>query len=316
MRFLAVSIAFLSCCTLLAQSSAYIKKGELQIGEQTELVYEFPFEGDAEKLQFQPYAKIIPCMRRSQTSAISSGDPVELEILGEFKDTILSKKGYKLWRGTYKITVWDTGYLVIPPASIIYRDSISDFVPVLLTVKMPKLEDGKEIYDIKENFVEVENDYFSWFLDWWWAILLFAATLVMVIILVRRSRKPKIIPKKTLTLKDRSHLALDGLEHARLWDKNQVKEHYIELSFILRSYLGGRYNVNLLEKTSHETALLLTKLNLSPDTIGTIRMILDYSDLVKFAKSTPTEFDILRNLAQVRQIIAETSPLEIEPDVD
>ena len=77
-----------------------------------------------------------------------------------------------------------------------------------------------------------------------------------------------------------------------------------------------RYNVNLLEKTSHETASLLTQLNLSPDTVKTIKTILDYSDLVKFAKSAPTEFDILKNLAQVRQIIAETSPLEIEPDVD
>ncbi|MCE3295500.1 MAG: hypothetical protein K0R65_1214 [Crocinitomicaceae bacterium] len=316
MRLAVFSIAFLTCCSLLGQSSAYVKKGELQIGEQTELVYEFPFEGEAQNLKFQPYTKIIPCLRRSQTSMVSSGDAVNLEIIGEFKDTILTKKGYKLWRGTYKITVWDTGYLVIPSASIIFNDSISDFVPVLLTVKMPKLEDGKDIYDIKESFVEVENDYISWILTWWWAILLFIIALIAVIIYVRRSRRPKIVPKKLLTLKDRSLFAVDGLENARLWEKGKVKEHYIEFSFILRSYLGGRYNVNLLEKTSHETALLLTQLNLSPDTVQTIKTILDYSDLVKFAKSVPAEFDILRNLAQSRQIIVETSPLEIEPHVD
>ncbi|MGV3631999.1 MAG: hypothetical protein ACO1O6_12385 [Bacteroidota bacterium] len=316
MRFVLLSILFFVCFSLLAQNSAYVKKGELQIGEQTELVYEFPFEGDASQVKFQPFNKIIPCLRRSQTSTVSSGDAVELEIIGEFKDTVLSKKGYKMWRGTYKITVWDTGYLVIPPASIIYRDSISDFVPVLLTVNMPKLEDGKDIYDIKESFVEVENEYLSWFKTWWWAILLFVAALIAAFVFARRARKPKSAPKKTLTLKDRSLFAINGLENARLWEKSQVKEHYIELSFILRSYLGGRYNVNLLEKTSHETASLLTQLNLSPDTVKTIKTILDYSDLVKFAKSAPTEFDILKNLAQVRQIIAETSPLEIEPDVD
>ncbi len=310
------SIAFFSCCALLAQSKAYVKQGELQIGEQTELIYEFAFEKDAEPPQFQPYNKIIPCLRRSQTSEVSLGDAVELEILGEFKDTILSKNGYKLWRGSYTITVWDTGYLVIPQATITYRDSITDFNVVLLTVKMPKLEEGQDIYDIKESFVEVENEYISWLKSWWWAILLVIAALVITWIYVRKANKPKPVPKKTLSLKDRSLYAIDGLEHARLWEKAQVKEHYIELSFILRSYLGGRYQVNLLEKTSHEAALLLTKLNLSPDTVQTIKMLLDYSDLVKFAKSTPTEFDILRNLAQARQIIAETSPLEIDKDVD
>lgn len=315
MKALLTVIVCLYSFALFAQGKTYVREGELQIGEQTELVYEFPFSGKAESIQFQPYTKVIPCHRRSELSSVNSGT-VELEIIGDFKDTIITKQGYKLWQGTYKITVWDTGYLIIPPASLIYEDSIIDFMPALLTVTMPKTEAGKDIYDIKENFVEIEPEYFTWLKNYWWLLLIGLGTIIGLVWFIRRNNRPKPKVEKILNLKDRSLLAINALEKARFWERGQVKEHYIELSFIFRSYLGARYNINLLERTSYETGFLLGQLNLSPDTVQTIKTILDYSDMVKFAKATPTEFDILKNLAQVRQIIAETSPLEIEPHAD
>ncbi|MFN5417903.1 MAG: hypothetical protein ACK5B9_12665 [Flavobacteriia bacterium] len=306
-----VLIALFLSGILSAQTNAYLKKGELQIGEQTELVYEFMFDKKEKQPSFQAFSKIIPCNKRLGNSFINTGDPIELEIIGAFKDTIIEKKGFNLWRGTYQITVWDSGQVVIPECRIVFKDSTYNFYPLLLNVSMPKTENGKDIYDIKESFVEIETDYFSWITDFWWIWTALILLGIIFYILRKRSKKPVKEIIKELSLKDKTLLALDGLEKAKMWEKEQIKEHYIELSFIFRSYLASRYELNLLEKTSYETALLLAQKNIATDTIETIKSILDYADMVKFAKSKPNEFDVLRNLAQVRQIVAETSPLEI-----
>ncbi|MFN5912374.1 MAG: hypothetical protein ACK45H_13620, partial [Bacteroidota bacterium] len=96
------------------------------------------------------------------------------------------------------------------------------------------------------------------------------------------------------------------------WEIGKLKEHYIELSFILRSYLSSRYDLNLLENTTAEAQLILSHKGLHPETIRVIGTVLDQSDMVKFARSAPIEVEVLKVSQQVRQIVAETSPIEFE----
>lgn len=180
---------------IFSQTNAYLKKGELMIGEQTELVYEFILPNHS-KPSFQAHSKIIPCNKRNGVSMINSGEPAELEIIGEFKDTIIKQKNSKLWRGIYKITVWDTGFIIIPPQSIVFEDSTYQFNPLLLTSKMPKLVEGKDIYDIKETFVEIENDYFAVFKTYWWAFLLLLGIIILGIYLFKRKKEKKFKQRK------------------------------------------------------------------------------------------------------------------------
>ena len=107
-------------------------------------------------------------------------------------------------------------------------------------------------------------------------------------------------------------MAIDALEKEELWTKDKLKEHFIELSFILRSYLTSRYSISLLDKTTHETKLLLTKQGLNNETVDVIARILSQSDMVKFAKSKPELIAILRQSTLTKQIIAETSPLDFD----
>jgi RNA-binding protein YhbY len=102
------------------------------------------------------------------------------------------------------------------------------------------------------------------------------------------------------------------LDNAKLWEKGKLKEHFVELSFILRSYLTSRYTVSLLEKTSFETKLILAKKGLNEGTIVAIARILSESDMVKFAKSEPELMAILKVSTLAKQIVAETSPLEFD----
>jgi ethanolamine ammonia-lyase large subunit len=113
-----------------------------------------------------------------------------------------------------------------------------------------------------------------------------------------------------MSLKDRTLYAIDSLEKLKLWEQGKVKEHFSELTFILRSYLSTRYEINLLEKTSHETKLLLLQKGLHEETVRVISNILMEADLVKFAKSHPDEIAIYKHTQLVRQVVAETSPIE------
>ena len=113
-------------------------------------------------------------------------------------------------------------------------------------------------------------------------------------------------------MKEKTILAIESLEKRRLWEDDKLKLHYIELSYIMRSYLSARYNLNLLEKTTIETRLLLREAGLHAETINGISQILNQSDMVKFAKSTPDEMTILKVSIKAKQIVAETSPIEFE----
>ena len=117
---------------------------------------------------------------------------------------------------------------------------------------------------------------------------------------------------KAMSLKERTLLAIDALDNEKLWEKEKLKEHFVELSYILRSYLTARYSITLLEKTTYEAKLLLTQNGLNEDTVENIGRILSESDMVKFAKSKPEVISILRVSTLARQIVAETSPLDFD----
>jgi hypothetical protein len=292
-----------------SQTKVELKKQFLKIGEQTELIYQIRYEEKQGQLSFIPHQNSIPCIV-VKNSSLNAEKTIDLEILKPFKDSIFKEKNSLIWTGTYTVTAWDTGNFVIPTTSISTQDSVYSFSEVKFEVISPKLEEGKEIFDIKEQFIEVPETYFSWFTtNWYWFLLLLI--FILAFLYFKRKNKKGQIPEKIMSLKEKSLLVLDALEKAKMWEKEQTKEHYIELSFILRSYLSAQYTLNLLEKTSFEASLLLEKKPLEKDTIQVIKTLLDYSDLVKFAKSHPNEYEILKNIAQVRQIIVETSPIEI-----
>jgi len=117
---------------------------------------------------------------------------------------------------------------------------------------------------------------------------------------------------RPMNLKERTIKAIEALDASELYNKGQLKEHFVELSYILRSYLTSRYNISLLDKTTEQTKIILTKQGLNDETVDTIARILSQSDMVKFAKSKPEVISILRQSTLVKQIIAETSPLDFD----
>jgi hypothetical protein len=265
--------------------------------------------------RYIPEQGVIPARKKLEGNELTLEPTDKIEQLLPFRDTVTLQNGEKTWKGIYTVSGWDEGNYIIQGQKILVNDSTFIFPEVEFKINLVKAEKGKDIYDIEENFTELppnENPVIGFLISYWWIIALLLLILG-IFLYIRKTRQEEFNPSfSELSLKERTLLAIDMLEKERLWEKGKLKEHYIELSFILRSYLSSRYDLNLLENTTQEAQLKLSHKELHPETIKVIGGILDHSDLVKFARSSPQESEVLKVSQQARQIVAETSPIEFE----
>lgn len=309
--FLFMNVASAQDCETVLEDS------KILVGEQVMLTYHVRITKN-DKVDFNPELITIPAKRIRINGVLESKDKIELEITEPFSDTVLKIRGNLEWFGSYVITAWDTGSFVIPSTAFLLNGKKYELPSTRLRVDMVPAKKGQDLYGIKESFAEVpprpimeqikefHAKYWWWFDPFW----LIVVALIIFFRLKKVNRKPEKI--KEISLKDKTIIAIEALEKSKLWTKGKLKEHYIELSFILRSYLSSRYQINLLEKTTYETKLLLTQKGLHKESVETIGEILDQADLVKFAKSAPEELTVLSISVLAKQIVAETSPIEFE----
>ena len=218
------------------------------------------------------------------------------------------------------ITAWDEGKILIPGPIIIINDSSLYFDDITFQSNLTPEEDSVDLYDVKENFTEIPEPPLGYKIrklikqHWWWALpLIFGGIGYFILRRIKRRPKKKYpVPKPSMSLKKRALLAIDALDEERMWEKDRLKEHFVELSYILRSYLSGRYGISLLDKTTCQAKTILKNQGLNDDTIEVILRILFQSDMVKFAKSKPDAIEILKQSTLARQVIAETSPLDFD----
>lgn len=292
--------------------SSYTSKESILVGQETTITYKITAEtGDS--IQFDPMTMEIP------SKALSGGrltqDGTTFEIIDEFSDTSIINGSKLQWTGKYVVTAWDSGMFVIPGPQVIIEDSLFYFGDLLISCDLVDHNAKVDLYDIREHYADVPDEPFNIlkFLagNWWWIALSIIAVVVLIFL---RNRNKELVeePVQRISLKQRTLMAIEALDKEKLWEKERLKDHFIELSYILRSYLTARYDISLLEKTTHQAKLLLREKGLEDDTIDVINRILSQSDMVKFAKSNPDSIEILKISALAKQIVAETSPLELE----
>lgn len=312
MRLVFLSIAVGLVFSVLGQTKSRLSTKQLKVGEPGLLIYEFTYPKDTAKVNYYPKKDFIPCNAQTAQGTVNQSNEAELELLEAFRDSLLQNKGTYTWRGIYRFTAWDTGYFVIPPTFLVFKDSVYHLDPQLIEVVGSDEALTSSDKDVAESFAPVNFDEAKWYENWLYWLIAGLVLLVVVILYVRKRRQAQLAQEvRELNLKEKTILGLEALEKAELWKNSEMKVHYSELSFLLRSYLSSRYELNLLEQTSHQTTLLLLKKGLEADTVRTIRELLDYADMAKFADAISSEIEIYKNLKQVKQIIVETSPIEI-----
>jgi hypothetical protein len=305
MRLVGIIFACFFNLVVNAQPTVRLLRENIKIGEQTELLYQVKAK-TISNFKFPFSKKKISC----DLIGNKSKKQTELEIIGRFNDTLLKTNSGDLWEGSYMITCWDSGTVVIPSLEFTHGDSLVKFLPLRLQVTSPKIIDGKDVYDIRTYFQSLPNSVVSFFTKYgWWLVVLIVVSIV-ILRMIQRSKKSKIeeINTVVLSLKARTVKSINELNAEKLWEHGALKEHYVRLSYILRYYLAARFRLGLLDKTSFQIGVLLSKCDLHPTIQKDIQQVLDQSDLVKFAKSQPIEQDVINMSLIAIDIVEKTSP--------
>jgi hypothetical protein len=101
---------------------------------------------------------------------------------------------------------------------------------------------------------------------------------------------------------------INRLENSTLIAEGNTKEFYYQLSVGLRQYLENRFQFSALDRTTAELLGEFRRNNFSLDLTSLLRDFFDNSDLVKFAKFTPTENEVAQDLLRVKQVVTQTTP--------
>jgi sensor c-di-GMP phosphodiesterase-like protein len=168
-----------------------------------------------------------------------------------------------------------------------------------------------EIKDIKSIFTDIPSEFQTWFkknYTWIvWSLLIIAIILITWLWLKRRKKKLPIENKKQLSPAELALREIDQLIQQKFWIEYGEKEYYVKLSSILKTYLGANFQLSLSEKTSYEIQLLLSQVRLTKEILNDIQWVLQQADMVKFAKSEPSEIDMMKIGMSSKSIVEITS---------
>lgn len=206
----------------------------------------------------------------------------------------------------YVLTSFDSGRYVIPPQPVYIWNQpyYTDSIPInVATVAVDTLK--QKMYPIKAIYSEPYT--FDDFKSYLWWILGALILLALIIYFVKRRKKTPEEIIASLPPYEQAIERLKELDSKQLWKKDKVKEYYIELTDIIRSYIERELNIPALESTTDELMETISdfnsasKLNIPAETIEKLKRLLSEADLVKFAKFKPliNEIELHRNDAGI-----------------
>ena len=231
-------------------------------------------------------------------------------------DTALDKdnKSLETITHTYTITCFDTGVYVLPQFTLHTKTGDIKTGTVTLQVTSVKVDTTKAFYDIKQPLA-VSYTFWDWLKDHWVAVVI---TLVIILLIAgiiylykNRPKHLPIINAAPIVLADDviALNKLNALRDKKLWQQNEVKLYYIELTDILREYLEKRYRITAHEQTTDEIFDSLIRKELSSDSRNLLKQILKLADLVKFAKEKPAAFENEQSMENAISFIEQTRPI-------
>jgi hypothetical protein len=192
----------------------------------------------------------------------------------------------------FRLTTFTTGDYIVPPIPVEFRlpDGtvkylISEPTPIRVKSLLANAPDSADIRDIKGPIEFKSKNAIYYYLGGALALLLAIAGYIYWRIRKKRRgvtepidlRKPWEIAYEELALLKEKHYIEEG----------QFKQFYIELSDIIRGYWGRIYKIPALDMTTEEYLERILDEDISEELFDRMKQLLNYSDLVKFAKFAP-----------------------------
>ena len=148
---------------------------------------------------------------------------------------------------------------------------------------------------------------------WWMAAALAFLAIVIASIILHHKKKDSSKPARAIHQEPPHLIALHRLEallSQKLVEQGLFKEFYNDISEILRDYIEARFGIRAPEQTTEE---FLETLRHSPDVFSKshtelLNNFLNHTDLVKYARVTPSQADINQIIDDTRAFIRDTIP--------
>ena len=227
-------------------------------------------------------------------------------------DTLKEKGKFRLEKAYY-LTQFDEGKYTIPQQKIqiSHKDFYTD--SLLVEVHNVAVDTLKQpLYDAKP-IAEVTSPSSSHL--WLWivgivALLLTAAALYFFVF--RKKKLSAEEKRKKLPPFERAIQDLKDLQNSKYLIESQHKAYYTRLTDIVKEYLEDEVHILAKESTTDE---LLAKINnlqktgklyLSTETINNLKRVLQNADLVKFAKSKPSDNNAEYDRETIENVVIKT----------
>ena len=276
----------------------------------------------------------LPLETKVDTTAIKIGEPIqysiqalipknskvlfpESETLGALEvldahpvDTVQKDNFFELTK-KYDLTQFDEGSYTIPSLTVLvdskpyYTDSIHIQVQnvVVDTLKTP-------LYDIKSISKTGAAPSTGWY---YLAFLILAILIGIAVYFFIKKRQDKNLTEddKYNTPFEKAVTKLKQLEEKQNWTRGDAKPYYSEMTDIARAFIEDTFGISARELTTFETITILKntlrdkEIKIDPKVIKEFKRVLDTADLVKFAKSQPTENEITGDTTNTQRIINE-----------
>lgn len=213
-------------------------------------------------------------------------------------------------RYTWNVSVFDTGWVMIPPLNVAIRfgNNLDTFVTNEIKINVLSVEpDSTGLAGIKDVIKQPFSiGYYKKFLPH----LLILLIMLAILYYWWRQRKQKadlpVTPEPEPLPHEWALKALADLEQKKLWQSGDIKEHYTILTAILREYLERRYGINAMEQTSDEILNQLRHQSLDSQLMNDTEQLLSVADLIKFAKADPGTNIHAETIQRVRHFVLQT----------
>ena len=231
-----------------------------------------------------------------------------------FKNSLIKK---------YLMTGFDSGAFYIPTQQIFIKNRAYLSDSVLINVATIAVDTSQQKpFPIKSIQTEpLVYDDFKPYVIW---VILALLLLGLFIYYLKTRKKPEIKEIETVDILPPYEEALEKLQELDdklLWQNNEIKKYYSELTEIVRVFIEKELEIPALEITTFELISLLSdyntpkNINITKETVRKLNALLQEADLVKFAKSTPLSHEIEEDRRVAEKVLNDLRPIPLIEEI-